>query len=72
MRLTHREAELPGSGGRRATNKLFYADNLDVLAGNQSSKERLGYPTQKPEALLESIIRALSVLTRATGPSKPT
>ena len=27
---------------------------------NQSAKERLGYPTQKPEALLERIIRASS------------
>jgi site-specific DNA-methyltransferase (adenine-specific) len=27
---------------------------------NQSSKERLGYPTQKPEALLERIIKASS------------
>ncbi len=32
--------------------------NLSILAG--SSKERLGYPTQKPEALLERIIKASS------------
>jgi site-specific DNA-methyltransferase (adenine-specific) len=32
--------------------------NVDII--NQSSRERLGYPTQKPEALLERIIRASS------------
>jgi site-specific DNA-methyltransferase (adenine-specific) len=32
--------------------------NLDKI--NNSSKERLGYPTQKPEALLERIIQASS------------
>jgi hypothetical protein len=32
--------------------------NMDKL--NNSSRERLGYPTQKPEALLERIIRASS------------
>ncbi len=31
---------------------------IDIL--NQVSKERLGYPTQKPEALLEKIIKASS------------
>ncbi len=32
--------------------------NIDKI--NNSSKERLGYPTQKPEALLERIIKASS------------
>ena len=32
----------------------------DVDRINQSAKERLGYPTQKPEALLERIIKASS------------
>ncbi|MCC8190776.1 MAG: site-specific DNA-methyltransferase [Planctomycetes bacterium] len=32
----------------------------DIPALNQSSRERTGYPTQKPEALLERIIRASS------------
>lgn len=32
--------------------------NIQIL--NSSAKERLGYPTQKPEALLERIIRASS------------
>jgi len=31
---------------------------IDII--NQAAKERLGYPTQKPEALLEKIIRASS------------
>lgn len=33
-------------------------DDIDRL--NQTAKERMGYPTQKPEALLERIIRASS------------
>lgn len=32
--------------------------NIDLI--NQAAKERLGYPTQKPEALLERIIKASS------------
>jgi len=32
--------------------------NIDIV--NQSAKERLGYPTQKPESLLERIIQASS------------
>lgn len=31
---------------------------VDIQALNPSAKERLGYPTQKPEALLERIIKA--------------
>lgn len=50
-------------------NALYYGDNLDILRKhipdesvdlvyldppfNSQAKERLGYPTQKPEALLE-------------------
>jgi len=33
---------------------------IDIQAINPSAKERLGYPTQKPEALLERIIKACS------------
>jgi DNA modification methylase len=33
---------------------------LDIPAINPSAKERIGYPTQKPEALLERIIKASS------------
>jgi hypothetical protein len=33
---------------------------IDIQALNPSSKERLGYPTQKPESLLERIIKASS------------
>ena len=32
----------------------------DIDRINQSAKERLGYPTQKPEALLDRIVRASS------------
>lgn len=35
-------------------------DYWDIPPINQVSKERLGYPTQKPEALLERIIKASS------------
>ncbi len=52
------------------TNTLYYGDNLDVLrryvpdesveALRSWHKERLGYPTQKPQALLERIIEASS------------
>jgi site-specific DNA-methyltransferase (adenine-specific) len=35
-------------------------DVWDIDKINNSSKERLGYPTQKPEALLERIIKASS------------
>jgi site-specific DNA-methyltransferase (adenine-specific) len=35
-------------------------DWFDIPILNQASKERLGYPTQKPEALLERIIKASS------------
>ncbi|GHV57062.1 restriction endonuclease subunit M [Synergistales bacterium] len=33
---------------------------IDIQALNPAAKERLGYPTQKPEALLERIIKASS------------
>ncbi|MFM6279042.1 MAG: DNA methyltransferase, partial [Dolichospermum sp.] len=33
---------------------------IDIQSLNPSAKERLGYPTQKPEALLERIIKASS------------
>ena len=42
---------------RKGTYAVDYW-NIDVI--NQNSKERLGYPTQKPEALLERIIKASS------------
>ena len=32
----------------------------DISAINSQAQERLGYPTQKPEALLERVIRASS------------
>ena len=62
----------PGTAGgfprRRAAEPFVEADRtitvgdvwMDIDRLNQSAKERLGYPTQKPEALLERIIRASS------------
>ena len=44
------------------TARLVMVDDvwIDVDRINQAAQERLGYPTQKPEALLERIIRASS------------
>jgi len=55
-------------GGKRVKRYLKEAmsygkpidDVWDIPKLNNSSKERLGYPTQKPEALLERIINASS------------
>jgi len=55
-------------GGKRVPRYLdeamktgVYIDNVwDIDKLNNSSKERLGYPTQKPEALLERIIKSSS------------
>lgn len=44
--------------GGRPQNDLWIDDG--VMQINPVAKERLGYPTQKPEALLERIIRASS------------
>jgi len=57
-----------GGGGTRIRRYIKEAmeygspvdDVWDIDKINNSSKERLGYPTQKPEALLERIIRASS------------
>lgn len=61
----------PKNGGfpRRRDDKPFVAEQREVVVGdvwtdidrlNQTAKERLGYPTQKPLALLERIISASS------------
>ena len=61
----------PSNGGfpRRRDENPFVADDRVVTVGdvwtdidriNQTAKERLGYPTQKPVALLERIILASS------------
>ncbi|MDR1245040.1 MAG: site-specific DNA-methyltransferase [Endomicrobium sp.] len=45
----------------RATTLDKYADDVfEIQALNAQARERLGYPTQKPEALLERIIKAAS------------
>jgi DNA modification methylase len=43
-----------------AAEGVLPRDWFDIPILNQASKERLGYPTQKPEALLERIIKASS------------
>jgi DNA modification methylase len=64
-----RQYVLSDAGGGKRVHRYIdeamatgaYVDNdwnIDKL--NNSSKERLGYPTQKPEALLERIIKASS------------
>jgi DNA modification methylase len=61
----------PKDGGfpRRRDREPLVPENRTVTVGdtwvdidriNQTAKERLGYPTQKPEALLERIIQASS------------
>jgi len=58
-----------GGFPRRRSKEPFSEEDRKVTVGdvwtdidriNQSAKERLGYPTQKPEALLERIIKASS------------
>lgn len=57
-----------GGGGKRVRRYLDEAmaygrpvdDVWEIDKINNSSKERMGYPTQKPEALLERIIKASS------------
>ncbi|MCL5736949.1 MAG: restriction endonuclease [Actinobacteria bacterium] len=59
----------PDSKSKRPQLKRYLDEMAGVLAGNiwtdippinSMAQERLGYPTQKPEALLERIIRASS------------
>ena len=45
---------------RATTNEKLCEDVFDIQILNPMSKERIGYPTQKPEALLERIIKASS------------
>jgi site-specific DNA-methyltransferase (adenine-specific) len=52
-----RRAEKPFDEARQVVVGDVWTD-IDRI--NQSAKERLGYPTQKPEALLERIIRTSS------------
>lgn len=48
-------------GATRATNELRHPSDVWMInALNAMESERIGYPTQKPEALLERIIKASS------------
>ncbi|MFM6621498.1 MAG: DNA methyltransferase, partial [Dolichospermum sp.] len=40
--------------------QIRFGDILPISILNSQAKERLGYPTQKPESLLERIIKASS------------
>jgi len=64
-----RQYVLSDAGGGKRVHRYLdeaiatgaYIDNVwDIDKLNNSSKERLGYPTQKPEVLLERIIKASS------------
>jgi DNA modification methylase len=66
---TGRDYVLSDAGGGKRVGRYLdeamavgaYGDNVwNIDKINNSSKERLGYPTQKPEALLERIITASS------------
>jgi site-specific DNA-methyltransferase (adenine-specific) len=56
------ESGIPRRKVRSAGNPVTHVDNLwaDIEAIGSQADERLGYPTQKPEALLERIIKASS------------
>jgi len=52
----------PAASNTSILEKAFAVQSLwdDIESLSASAKERLGYPTQKPEALLERIINASS------------
>jgi len=54
------KVEGPDTYRQYADIGVLARDWWDISIINQASKERLGYPTQKPEALLEKIIKASS------------
>jgi len=60
----HREISVDGvtnlKAGRDIKKGIVMHDVWDIPYIHSQSKERLGYPTQKPEALLERIIKASS------------
>ncbi len=51
---------VPATSQRMAGQKKKCPDTWDIPSLNNMAKERVGYPTQKPEALLERILRAHS------------
>jgi DNA modification methylase len=52
--------QVPATSARMKGEMKKAPDFWDIPAINNMAKERLGYPTQKPEALLERIIRSSS------------
>lgn len=53
-------AQVPASSQRMKGQMKKAPDYWDIPTINNMAKERLGYPTQKPEALLERIIQSSS------------
>jgi DNA modification methylase len=49
---------IPATSNRMAGQLKKAPDYWDIPSINNQAKERLGYPTQKPEALLERLIRS--------------
>jgi len=57
----HFEADLVPATSQRMKGEMKKApDYWDIPTINNMAKERLGYPTQKPEALMERIVRSSS------------
>ena len=61
-RLQHKEGKMPRIKNYLHEGKGIPPDNLwvDIDNVNSQAKERVGYPTQKPEKLLERIIKTSS------------
>ncbi len=72
--LKHPNSSLPLKTAKEIQNilkalKSYDSDSLFISLINSQAKERIGYPTQKPEELLEKLIRSL---TPASKNSEPT
>ena len=59
-RLQYKGALIRDKNKRGNNEKALPSDVWYIPTVNSMSKERIGYPTQKPEALLERIIKASS------------
>ena len=56
-----KRAKNPKGARITSNNKIKYSEDIfEIQALNPMAKERIGYPTQKPEKLLERIIKASS------------
>lgn len=59
---------VPATSNRLAGKTKKATDVLDIPSLNNMAKERTGYPTQKPLALLELLVGAFSPPAPTTGP----